>query len=153
MCAFLAPKMGILFTLSLILCASPLVVSMDKDKCNTVVSDCVRNKSLSTTNASIFYPPIASTEENDPSTLYYNLTLFGCKDICGSSWTPYPSDKIGRRLTTWLIPILVLVGNMHLAAVGYATTIVTIVHLLGDPIDSMWSLLTKLEISRDILFG
>ncbi|KAF7507869.1 hypothetical protein GJ744_010033 [Endocarpon pusillum] len=37
---------------------------------------------------------------------------------------------------------------MHFAALGYISTILTILHLLGDPIDSMWSLLTKLEVSR-----
>jgi hypothetical protein len=138
--------MRILFIMLVNLCAIPLVVCMNKDECNIAVGIGVENGSLATMNGSIFYK--YSTGESNPRSPYYNLTLLGCNQICGGSWTQYPSDKIGRRLTTWLIPILVLVGNMHLAALGYKSTILTIVHLLGDPIDSMWSLLTKLEVAR-----
>jgi hypothetical protein len=71
------------------------------------------------------------------------LTIEGCEAQCGSRFNWYPD--VGPRLTTWLIPVVLLVGNLCLATLGKPNSIMTILHLLGDPIDSMWSLLTKLE--------
>jgi hypothetical protein len=129
------------------LCAFSQVGGMKpKEQCNKDVHLLVQNGSLSPTDREIFYPKIPVNSGSIPPV--YTLTIKGCQEHCGPSWTPFPSEKIGRKLTTWLVPILVLVGNMHLAALGYRTTFVTVMHLLGDPVDSIWSLLTKLEITR-----
>ncbi|KAL5340230.1 hypothetical protein BJX70DRAFT_407526 [Aspergillus crustosus] len=70
------------------------------------------------------------------------LSLPGCTAECGAGASFY--DDVGPRLSTWLIPIILLIGNMHMARLGnekYAA----LLHFLGDPIDTMWSLLTKAE--------
>ncbi|KAH7356054.1 hypothetical protein BKA66DRAFT_515683 [Pyrenochaeta sp. MPI-SDFR-AT-0127] len=70
------------------------------------------------------------------------LTLAGCNEMCGSKfgW----NRDIGPRLSTWLIPVFLLLSNMEVSPLDKRRYLM-ILHLLGDPIDSLWSLLTKLE--------
>lgn len=74
------------------------------------------------------------------------LNLQGCMAACGSEHHFY--RDLGPRFTKWLIPIIILVGNIHFAPLSTWYSLWTILHLLGDPIDSMWSLLTKMEVLR-----
>src|SRR5215471_11444481 len=53
-----------------------------------------------------------------------------------------------HMLFVMLFPIIVLVANMHFAPLGWKYYLFTVAHLLADPIDSLFSLLTKLEIAR-----
>jgi hypothetical protein len=95
------------------------------------------------------------------------ITLDACYRLCGRSWEYflllsvsrlslltnshirlYPLTDILERISIWVVPLLLLVGNFQLAPLGPFNSICVIIHLLGDPIDSMWSLLTKLEVSR-----
>jgi hypothetical protein len=67
------------------------------------------------------------------------LTLSGCRTLCGGQawfW------DIGPRLTTWLIPILLLLSNMELSPLD-KRRFFAVIHLIGDPIDSIWSLVHK----------
>lgn len=70
------------------------------------------------------------------------LTRVGCEQICGKRFGWY--TDIGPRLSTWLIPVLLLTVNMEVAPLD-KRRYQMLIHLLGDPIDSLWSLLTKLE--------
>lgn len=95
------------------------------------------------------------------------ITLDACYQLCGRSWEYflllsvsrlslltnshirlYPLTNILERISIWKIPLLLLVGNFQLAPLGRFNSICVIIHLLGDPIDTIWSLLTKLEVSR-----
>ena len=69
------------------------------------------------------------------------LTLDGCKMLCGDRRAWY--DDIGPRLSAWLIPILLLVSNVELSPLD-KRRFYAILHLLGDPIDSIWSLVHKI---------
>jgi hypothetical protein len=69
------------------------------------------------------------------------LTLPGCEQICGKKQAWY--WDIGPRLSTWLIPILLLVSNVELSPLD-KRRFMAIIHLLGDPIDSFWSLIHKI---------
>src|SRR2546421_8103064 len=51
---------------------------------------------------------------------------------------------IGPRLSTWLIPILLLVSNIELSPLD-KRRFLAILHFLGDPIDSIWSLIHKID--------
>jgi hypothetical protein len=70
------------------------------------------------------------------------LTLPGCWALCGAGrgwfW------DIGPRLTTWLIPILLLISNVELSPLD-KRRFFAIIHLIGDPIDSIWSLVHKID--------
>lgn len=70
------------------------------------------------------------------------LTLEGCDAICGPQQTWYTG--IGPRLTAWLIPALLLLANIEIGPLGKRNYLV-LLHLMGDPIDSFWSLLHKLD--------
>ena len=63
-------------------------------------------------------------------------------------WEPYDTMDILERISLWIVPLLVLIGNFHMAPLGSLNSIYSGIHLLGDPIDTMSSLLTKLEVSK-----
>ncbi|KAH7088782.1 hypothetical protein FB567DRAFT_547641 [Paraphoma chrysanthemicola] len=70
------------------------------------------------------------------------LTLDSCIELCGAPFGWYVD--IGPRLSTWLIPVFLLLSNMEVSPLDKRRYLM-ILHLLGDPIDSLWSLLSKLE--------
>jgi hypothetical protein len=71
------------------------------------------------------------------------LTLSGCYRLCGTKTSAYRDSA--PRLITWLLPITILIANMQFAPIGKERFLM-VLHLLGDPIDSTWSLLSKVEI-------
>ena len=92
------------------------------------------NDSSITMNPSIF---ISNSDPTNPI-----LTLDGCQQLCGSGTEWYPDS--GARLFAWLLPIILLISNMQFAPIGMQRFML-ILHLLGDPIDSTWSLLAKAD--------
>ena len=70
------------------------------------------------------------------------VTITGCYEFCGP-WTFY-WDAI-PRLTTWVLPVLLLLSNIELSPID-KKRFMTIIHALGDPIDSFWSLIHKIYI-------
>jgi hypothetical protein len=70
------------------------------------------------------------------------LTLKGCEKLCGSGTGWYPD--IGPRLIEWFLPIFLLISNMQFPLIGMERFFL-VLHLLGDPIDSTWSLLDKIH--------
>jgi hypothetical protein len=70
------------------------------------------------------------------------LNYVGCSEMCGADFGWY--KDIGPRLSTWLIPVFLLLSNMEVSPLDKRRYLM-LIHLLGDPIDSLWSLLTKLE--------
>lgn len=69
------------------------------------------------------------------------LTSQGCKALCGPNWGYYPDSM--SRVAEWVVPVVLLLGNINLSAVE-RKTLMGITHTLGDPIDTLWSLLDKL---------
>ena len=70
------------------------------------------------------------------------LTIGGCEQTCGKDFGWY--RDIGPRLSTWLIPVFLLLTNLEVSPLDKRRYMM-LAHLLGDPIDSLWSLLTKME--------
>lgn len=73
------------------------------------------------------------------------VTLAACNDKCGTGWNRYPSLDIQKCLASWNIPLFLLIGSMHYASLGFVNIISIIIHLLGDPISSFESLLSKIR--------
>ena len=73
---------------------------------------------------------------------YPVLTLPGCYEMCGPKfgWNP----DAGPRLTTWVIPVFLLLSSMEVSPLDKRRYLM-LVHLVGDPIDSVRCLLAKLE--------
>jgi hypothetical protein len=70
------------------------------------------------------------------------LTIPACNSICGSQMGFYSDTP--SRLLTWLIPTILLVTNMQFALFGKERFLM-VVHLFGDPVDSLFSLLSKID--------
>ncbi|KAL4916729.1 hypothetical protein BDW62DRAFT_202389 [Aspergillus aurantiobrunneus] len=115
------------------------VHAFQKSQCNADVIARLENGTIAADDL-IFHRNVQGLPMSKPSNLV--LTLPGCKETCGTGRSFY--EDVGPRLTTWLIPILLLIGNMHMARLG-TEKYAALLHFLGDPIDTMWSLLTKAE--------
>lgn len=70
------------------------------------------------------------------------VTRHGCNEFCGG-WSWY-WDAL-PRLLTWILPILLLLSNIELSPID-KKRFMTVFHALGDPIDSLWSLIHKIYI-------
>ncbi|KAJ9659495.1 hypothetical protein H2198_003070 [Neophaeococcomyces mojaviensis] len=68
------------------------------------------------------------------------LTIAGCQNFCGKGTWYWDA---GPRVTTWIIPVLLLLSNIELSPID-KRRFMTIVHALGDPIDSLWSMIHKI---------
>ncbi|KAF8535788.1 hypothetical protein BDD12DRAFT_983127 [Trichophaea hybrida] len=75
------------------------------------------------------------------------ITFENCTKFC-SSWELYETVDVLQRISLWIAPLIVLVGNFQVPPLGSLNTIYSVTHLFGDPIDSMCSLLTKLEVFK-----
>lgn len=118
------------------------VTAVDLHTCNIDVQARLDNGSLSS-NDPIFFTYNGSHHMSQPGNIA--LTIEGCESTCPKPFFDLYSD-MWPRLLTWLIPALLLVGSVHIPRVGRLNRFFVIVHFIGDPIDSMWSLMTKAEV-------
>lgn len=132
----------------LLLVILPLIHSYDgEDICRSEVEKRLNQLLLSPTNASIFYRNEDGIFESDP-TKKITLTLSGCKEICGpgSGHTPWLDGL--QMISTWLLPVLLLLSNLHFPPLGVTIGVFYIVRAIGNPIDTLWSMLTQREVAR-----
>ncbi|RYP33486.1 hypothetical protein DL767_004764 [Monosporascus sp. MG133] len=86
------------------------------------------------------YDPVSQTLLNGEVNL--TLTRRGCEEFCGPPslyWDAVP------RIVTWIIPVFLLLSNIELSPID-KKRFMTIVHALGDPIDSFWSIIHKIYV-------
>ena len=74
-----------------------------------------------------------------------SLTQAACAAIAGPDWTPYPGADIWTRLTTWKFPLLQLVASFPRPPLSFLVECFVILHLLGDPVDTIKNLLAKMS--------
>jgi hypothetical protein len=114
----------------------------DHDGCLTQVTSMLESSNISMiSNSSLFFHDsnglLLSNDTTSPI-----LTPSGCEQLC-SAYTR-PSKNSVPRLIAWLLPIMLLVTNMYYAPIGWRTYLAVFL-LMGDPIDSMMSLLSILQ--------
>ena len=134
----MAQRLLLFFCLLLFL--APLGFAFDRDICFNKTKTLLSNLSLPQTSPFFFRDNFNGPLYNGPDNM--TLTLQGCNALCGPKQTWY--TDIGPRLTIWLIPILLLLANVELSPLDKRRSL-AILHLIGDPIDSIWSLLHKLD--------
>jgi len=78
------------------------------------------------------------------------ILLSQCYETCGLGYTRYPLTDIIKKAALWLIPVFMLVGNFQFPPLRPLNSFYIAIHLLGDPIHTVYSLLVKLEVSRRI---
>jgi hypothetical protein len=114
----------------------------DRDGCLTQVTSMLKKGSISMiSNSSLFFHDsnglLLSNNITSPI-----LTPSGCERLCSAHTKP-PENSV-PRLIAWLLPIMLLVTNVYYAPIGWGTYL-AVFHLMGDPIDSMLSLLSILQ--------
>ena len=65
-----------------------------------------------------------------------------------TDWTPYPIADIWERIVTWKLPLSQLVAQFPRPPLGLSIETATIAHLLGDPVDSIASMLLTYAICQ-----
>lgn len=119
-------------------------------------------------------PPPASFNYNRGQSRYQNLTtrspnhpflipppgapqqtvgLEACEALAGPGYGSYGLGNALDAIGTWVIPLLILVGNINYASFqrqAYWNQLMVALSLLGNPIHAMWALLTKLDVKRRI---
>lgn len=80
-----------------------------------------------------------------PSPQNVSLTQASCAAITGPGWTYYPAADIWTRLTTWKFPLLQLVASFPRPPLSFSVECFVIIHVLGDPIDTIKNLLFKMS--------
>lgn len=79
------------------------------------------------------------------------LSIYGCNQICREGYAAWDTGDIVNRFSLWLLPALMLISHFTFTPLGVSNSMAVITHALGDPIDSLWSILTRLEINRRLL--
>lgn len=82
------------------------------------------------------------------------LTYESCRIITNTSssiwtgWSAYPIEDIWTRIVTWKLPLFQLAVQFPRAPLGFHVETATVVHLLGDPIDSIVCALMTLAMCQ-----
>lgn len=81
------------------------------------------------------------------------LTLKASMEFAGetfawTSWTAYDPGSIMARLLTWKTPLVQLVFSFSRMPLGLNVELFTLNHLIGDPIDTLASLMYTLELCQ-----
>jgi hypothetical protein len=82
------------------------------------------------------------------------LTSAACDRITGNNnsiwtgWTAYPISDIWNRIVVWKLPLLQLMSQLPRPPLGPSVETGIMMHLLGDPIDSVASILLSLEMCQ-----
>jgi len=87
--------------------------------------------------------PNAQTRNN-----HTQIPVWVCEALCAGKrgWIFYPPSDIVSRFWMWMLPLFVLLANIHFAPLGWLNALCVTAHVLGDPIDFMGSLNTRLEV-------
>jgi hypothetical protein len=78
------------------------------------------------------------------------LSLEGCTAICGSGYDLWEWSDTFNRLSLLILPTLLLIAHLAFPAAGWQSYLIIPCHAIGNPIGSLRSLLTRLEIHRRV---
>lgn len=95
------------------------------------------------------------------------LTYDACIKNVGTGYSYYDRRDVYDRVLLWRVPLIALIATTTLPALvscgflwqrlfgiwltlfqGWHTQIFTVLHLIADPIDTLWSLFYKLDLAR-----
>ena len=76
------------------------------------------------------------------------LRYDACVAYAGEAYTEYTTQDFWDIISAWRIPLIALIATTPLPAFGFSSWIFAIVHMLADPIDTLWSLFYKLSLAR-----
>lgn len=79
---------------------------------------------------------------------YCVVSLSLCERLCGDGYDLWPAKETLSRVVLWVVPAIVLLAHFHFAPLGAGNVCAVLVHLVGDPIDSIRSMLIRQEVNR-----
>ncbi len=79
---------------------------------------------------------------------HHSLTRQACIDLAGSGPSRYDGSTIWTRATTWKVPLIQVFALCPRPPLNLATEAFVMVHLLGDPIDTVQNLLLKISLCQ-----
>lgn len=79
------------------------------------------------------------------------VTYHACERLCGDGYGLWEIKDILLRISLWVIPAIILIVHYHFPPLGPANMTSVIAHLLADPIDTLWCLLTRITARRHLL--
>jgi hypothetical protein len=109
---------------------------MNRTECLLKIQDGLRRNNTS---------PAGFWGANGNDTVNPVITLQYCYEQCSGQRRWY--GDIGQRYFTWLLPVVLLLANLGVSPLN-RWVLSELMLLVGDPITSFWSLLTKLEAWR-----
>ncbi|KAK4462622.1 hypothetical protein QBC42DRAFT_326846 [Cladorrhinum samala] len=79
------------------------------------------------------------------------ITYDTCLRECGTGFGFWDIKDVLLRISLWVTPAIVLIAHYHFPPLGAWNSICVVVHVLADPIDTLWCLLTRIAIRHDLL--
>ena len=76
------------------------------------------------------------------------LTLPGCEHVCGDGWQLWPILYVLDHFSLWVLPAVILISHFLFPPLPWQNYAFVIFHAIGDPIDSLWSMLARQEAQR-----
>lgn len=78
----------------------------------------------------------------------HNITGAG-GGLARHDWTAYPSSETLQRFMAWKAPLIQVIFQFPRPPFGFTVEAFTILHLLGDPIDTIASMLFTLSLCQE----
>ncbi|KAK3689671.1 hypothetical protein B0T22DRAFT_462017 [Podospora appendiculata] len=79
------------------------------------------------------------------------ITYQTCQRLCGDGYGLWDPKDILLRISIWMVPAIVLIAHFHFPPLGARNMVCVIAHMLADPIDTLWCLLTRITTRRFLL--
>lgn len=98
----------------------------------------------------IFFQPWDETHPYGLNAMQPLVLYRECERLCNDGYELWLAKETILRLFLWVFPTVVLVAHFHFPPLSTSNTFPAIMHFIGDPVDSMWSMLTRQEVSRRI---
>ncbi len=140
------PKRRLLLSALLMLLCATVVSADDYNGTKFDRGKCLRNIASMqqapgfSKNTPEYFLSAGDSLYNDTSNM--TVTYKGCLEFCGKGTFYW---DVGPRLTTWILPVVLLLSNIELSPID-KNRFMTVIHALGDPIDSFWSIIHKIYI-------
>jgi hypothetical protein len=104
-------------------------------------------------NASSFNDPTIYHLWDSNNTFYQDprqlvLTLPGCEHVCGDGWQLWPILDVLDHFSLWVFPAVILISHFLFPPLPWKNYAFVIFHAIGDPIDSLWSMLARQDAQR-----
>lgn len=90
----------------------------------------------------LFYPLVGGVVDKTRTLLTYKACIQ--LNSKGNAWVPFAKSDVRQRFLLWKAPLIQLIAQMQLPPLGWKSNLFVILHLIGDPLDTVWSLSHKI---------